>query len=96
MYQMKVIMTVTVVKCACITMYVGYLLASQLLHSHLHLQHIVQGMPKLNLPDVCNEAPLYGQAFCASHCTFLKEQAPAVPTGLKDFFKYCGVVRKGT
>ena len=26
------------------------------------------------------------------HCSFLKEHAPAVPTGLKEYLKYCGVV----
>ena len=55
------------------------------------LQHIVQGMPRVNVPDVCTEAPLYGQAFCASHCSFLKEHAPGVPTGLREFLQYCGV-----
>ena len=36
-----------------------------------------------------------GKEFCSSHCSFLKEHAPAVPTGLKEFVQYCGVVIEG-
>jgi len=65
------------------------------MYSALLSQHVVQGMPRLNLSDVCTNTPLYGQALCASHWSFLKEHAPTVPMGLKEFLKYCGVASEG-
>ena len=46
----------------------------------------------LNLPDVCTESPAHGQAFCHEHCEFLQQQAPDVPTGLRDFLQFCGAL----
>ena len=36
-------------------------------------QHMVEGIPRVNLPDVCTDPPLHGKAFCASHCAFLRD-----------------------
>ena len=49
----------------------------------------------LSLPDVCTEPPAHGQAFCDEHCKFLQQQAPDVPTGLRDFLRFCGVLNDG-
>ena len=55
----------------------------------------MQGIPYLNLPDVCTENPKHGQAFCATHCQFLKDNAPGVPTGLREFLRHCGLNSNG-
>ena len=62
----------------------------------LLLQHFVEGIPRLNMPDVCTESPAHGKAFCDAHCEYLLSEAPGVPTGLKEFLKYCEVVTEGT
>ena len=49
----------------------------------------------LSLPDVCSEPPAHGQAFCGEHCEFLPQQAPDVPTGLRDFLRFCGTLNDG-
>jgi len=53
---------------------------------------MVQNIPSLHLPDVCTESPVPGKAFCSDHCSLLKSHAPDVPTGLRDFLKYTGVM----
>ena len=55
---------------------------------YVFMQHTVKDLPALNLPDVCTETPAYGQAFCQEHCDFLSQQAPNVPTGLRDFLRF--------
>ena len=54
------------------------------------LQRSVRGIPALNLPDVCTASPERNKAFCSEHCQVLNRDAPNVPTGLKDFLKFCG------
>ena len=54
------------------------------------VQQSVQGIPALNLPDVCTASPERNKAFCSEHCQLLNRDAPNVPTGLKDFLKFCG------
>lgn len=56
----------------------------------VHLQQSVARIPSLNLPDVCTASPERSKAFCAEHCQLLQKEAPDVPTGLKDFLKFCG------
>lgn len=51
-------------------------------------QHCIADLPNLNLPDVCTDSPLRGKAFCKDHCSVLEEKG--IPTGLKEFLKYCG------
>lgn len=58
---------------------------------HGYLQQSVAGLPSLNLPDVCTNSPEKEKAFCTAHCQLLKEKAPHVPLGLKDFLKHCGI-----
>ena len=53
---------------------------------------MLQGIPQLHLPDVCTESPIRGRAFCSSHCKFIEENYAHVPTGLKEFLKYCGII----
>ena len=36
-----------------------------------------------------------GHAFCSAHCKFIKEQHSEIPTVLRDFLKYCGVMSEG-
>ena len=62
---------------------------------YVFMQHTVKDLPALNLPDVCTETPAYGQAFCQEHCDFLSQQAPDVPTGLRDFLRFCGAQKEG-
>ena len=58
---------------------------------HLYiLQYAVNAVPGINLPNVCTAPPGHGKAFCHEHCELLESQAPNVPTGLRDFLKYCG------
>ena len=57
--------------------------------SNVSLQHSVAGIPNLHLPDVCAAAPAQGKAFCIEHCKLLEEQAPGIPTGVKEFMAYC-------
>ena len=54
------------------------------------IQQGVQGIPALNLPDVCTASPERNKAICSEHCQLLNRDAPNVPTGLKDFLKFCG------
>lgn len=54
-------------------------------------QQSVEGIPALNLPDVCTMSPERGKAFCRQHCELLQIDTPEVPLGLKDFLKFCGV-----
>ena len=61
---------------------------------YVFMQHTVKDLPALNLPDVCTETPAYGQAFCQEHCNFLSQQAPDVPTGLRDFLRFCGAQKE--
>lgn len=60
------------------------------------MQQYINGMPTLNLPDVCTESPSFGKAFCPSHCELLEKKAPIVPTGLREFLKYSGALKQGT
>ncbi len=59
----------------------------------MHEQVTVNEIPHLHLPDVCTESPLPRKAFCREHCQFLKENAPEIPTGLREFLKYSGVTK---
>ena len=52
-------------------------------------QNCVGAIPNLNLPDVCTATPQRGQAFCKDHCILIKKDVPDVPTGLREFIKYC-------
>ena len=54
------------------------------------LQQTVEGIPALNLPDVCTASPECGKAFCSEHCKLLQRDAPTVPVELKEFLKFCG------
>ena len=40
-------------------------------------------------------SPAHGQAFCHEHYEFLQQQAPDVPTGLRDFLRFCGALNDG-
>ena len=44
---------------------------------------------------MCTSSPEHGKAFCREHCLLFQDQAPEVPTGLKDFLKYCGASQAG-
>lgn len=46
-----------------------------------------------DLPDVCTDTPLRGKAFCKDHCSVLEEKG--IPTGLKEFLRYCGSCDSG-
>ena len=60
---------------------------------HFYLSSITFREPQLHLPDVCTESPIWGRAFCSSHCKFIEENNYAhVPTGLREFLKYCGIM----
>lgn len=54
---------------------------------------MVNGLPTLHLPDVCTNSPSPGKAFCVNHCQLLEVSAPEVPTGLREFLKYSGVMK---
>ena len=56
-------------------------------------QHCIADLPNLNLPDVCTDTPLRGKAFCKDHCSVLEEKG--IPTGLKEFLRYCGSCNSG-
>ena len=58
-------------------------------------ENCVAEIPVLNLPDVCTSAPEHESAFCRAHCQLLEAEAPEIPTGLRDFLKYCGVSQAG-
>ena len=60
----------------------------------LKLQHTVEGIPSINLPDVCTNSPVSGKAFCIEHCKYIKDMKLNIPTGLKDFLSYCGALPK--
>ena len=62
---------------------------------YVFMQHTVKDLPALNLPDVCTETPAYGQAFCQEDCDFLSQQAPDVPTALRDFLRFYGAQKEG-
>ena len=73
--------------------YLMYL--SLMLFYCLSLQNCVAQIPNLNLPDVCTLSAERGKALCREHCQLLEAQAPEVPTGLRDFLKYCGASQAG-
>lgn len=47
----------------------------------------------MNYPDVCTAQPQHGKAFCLAHCRFIESSHPEVPTDLRGFLQYCGVLR---
>ena len=49
---------------------------------------VVEGMPKLNFPNVCTGEPVYGQAFCSHHCSVAKSKC--IPTDLKQYLQFSG------
>ena len=55
----------------------------------------MQGIPALNLPDVCTSSPERGKAFCTEHCLLLQRDAPDVPLELREFLKFCGAQPSG-
>ena len=59
-------------------------------------QNIVHGLPLVNYPDVCTNSPEHGKAFCNEHVEYLNEKHPTVPTGIRDFLRYCGVNHDNT
>ncbi|XP_064381941.1 uncharacterized protein LOC135330880 [Halichondria panicea] len=54
------------------------------------VEQISDGIPALNLPDVCTNSPIRNKAFCEEHCLLLQNEAPDVPIDLRQFLKYCG------
>ena len=44
-------------------------------------------------PSVCTKEPVHRHAFCPDHCKIVEEQN--VPTRLREFLKYAGVIEKG-
>ena len=50
---------------------------------------MVEGIPLVNLPDVCTEQPMPGKAFCSDHCAIVEKHN--IPTGLRDFLKHAQV-----
>ena len=59
------------------------------------MQQISDGIPALNLPDVCTNSPIHNKAFCEEHCLLLQNEAPDVPIDLRQFLKYCGAQAVG-
>lgn len=55
-------------------------------------QYIVERIPTLSLPDVCTLAPVHGKAFCARHCEVLESHCPPIPTDIRGFLRFCGVL----
>ena len=53
----------------------------------------MNGLPLVNYPDVCTSSPLHGMAFCQEHIDFLSSQHPGIPTDIRGFLKYCGVLK---
>ena len=50
----------------------------------------VEGFQNLiNYPSICPHSPVRGQAFCTLHCEMAK--SVAIPHGIHDFLKYCGL-----
>ena len=43
----------------------------------------------INYPSICPLSPMRGQAFCTVHCEMAK--SVAIPHGIHDFLKYCGL-----
>ena len=58
-------------------------------------QYIVKQIPALTLPDVCTLSPLPGKAFCAEHTKVLEEHSPPIPTDIRGFLSFCGVLPSG-
>ena len=54
------------------------------------LENAHNAVPGISFPNVCTAPPAHGKAFCHEHCKLLESRAPDVPTGLRDFLKYCG------
>ena len=50
----------------------------------------VEGMPRLNFPDVCTDEPMFGKAFCMYHCT--TTESKDIPTDLKKYLQFLGKV----
>ena len=46
----------------------------------------VEGMPRLNFPDICTDEPVFGQAFCKRHCTTAVSKG--IPTDLKKYLQF--------
>ncbi|XP_064393011.1 uncharacterized protein LOC135340449 isoform X3 [Halichondria panicea] len=59
-------------------------------HCMFKVEQISDGIPALNLPDVCTNSPIRNKAFCEEHCLLLQNEAPDVPIDLRQFLKYCG------
>ena len=53
---------------------------------------IVRQYTTLSLPDVCTLAPVHGKAFCARHCEVLENHTPPIPTDIRGFLHFCGVL----
>ena len=50
----------------------------------------IGAIPNLNLPDVCTAIYTSKRAsILQSHCILIKKDVPDVPTGLREFIKYC-------
>ena len=49
-------------------------------------------MPLLNLPCVCMEQPATGKAFCKEHCEMLEKENPNLPTKLREFLEFIGML----
>lgn len=60
-----------------------------------YAQYIVKQIPALTLPDVCTLSPLPGKAFCAQHTKVLEEHSPPIPTDIRGFLSFCGVLPSG-
>ncbi|KAK6169667.1 hypothetical protein SNE40_020669 [Patella caerulea] len=64
----------------------------QFAHCMFHKQNTVDGVPLINFPDVCTEEPEPGSAFCPDHFKLMEKSK--IPTSLKGFLKYAGVIRE--
>ena len=64
-----------------------------LISIHLYLQYLVKEIPALSMPDVCTNQPAPGKAFCTEHSQLLQSQSPPIPTELRSFLKYCGIIK---
>ena len=71
----------------------GYLTGSRQISIDLYLQYLVKEIPALSMPDVCTNQPAPGKAFCTEHSQLLESQSPPIPTELRSFLKYCGIIK---
>ena len=56
----------------------------------------MRGLPLVNYPNVCTNAPKSGKAFCDEHLAFLSDQHPDIPTDIRGFLRHCGIDHSST